>query len=57
MAIYNYFCTKCGDIQLEKKMSEPDYKICPFCNSSLERVNGAYFNLMFNGSYNNLNKK
>ncbi len=57
MAYYNYHCEKCGDITLCKKMSEPDYTECPFCDSELERIYGANINLMFEGSYNNTNKK
>lgn len=57
MAIYNYRCPQCKEIQLEKKMSEPDYKICPYCDSELSRIYGANVNLIFNGSYNNSNKK
>ena len=38
MGLYTYTCPNCGEITLEKKMSEPEFKICPVCNGELQRV-------------------
>ena len=38
MGLYTYICPNCGKITLEKKMSEPEFKICPVCNGKLQRV-------------------
>jgi len=38
--LYDYSCPKCGDLELEKRMSDPD-PICPECGSVLERRYGA----------------
>lgn len=57
MPFYNYHCPLCGDIKLQRKISEVEFKICPRCDSKLERIYQANVNLMFDGSYNNANKK
>ncbi len=57
MSYYNYSCPKCGEIVLCKRMTEPDYTICPYCDSELTRIYRANVNLMFEGSYNNSNHK
>ena len=38
MAKHNYNCSNCGEIILEKKMSEPEFTICPYCNGKLQRI-------------------
>ena len=38
---YDYSCPKCGLLELEKKMSDPEFEKCPDCGSKLERRYGA----------------
>jgi putative FmdB family regulatory protein len=37
---YDYFCPKCGIIELEKRMSDPEFKKCPVCGSEVARHYG-----------------
>jgi putative FmdB family regulatory protein len=38
MAYYKYNCPKCGIIEIQKKMTEPNLEFCPACGSSITRI-------------------
>lgn len=38
MPAYNYHCDKCGEISLERRMTDEEIKICPYCKGELYRV-------------------
>lgn len=38
MPKYNYTCSTCGELELERKMTDPEFKICPQCGGELYRV-------------------
>jgi putative FmdB family regulatory protein len=38
MAYYTYDCKKCGRMELQKRMTEPEFKECPTCKGELTRV-------------------
>lgn len=38
MPTYTYNCPKCGQIELQRKMTDAEFKVCPTCNSELERI-------------------
>ena len=38
MPKYNYTCSTCGELELERKMTDTEFKICPQCGGELQRV-------------------
>ena len=38
MPFYNYECPKCGILELQRKMTMPEIRMCPMCNSKIQRV-------------------
>lgn len=52
MGFYLYECETDGKMELQKKMNDPDFTICPICNGKLTRLFVSNVNLNFNGSYN-----
>jgi putative FmdB family regulatory protein len=38
IAVYKYKCPKCGEIELNKSMNDPDFKVCPNCDNDIERI-------------------
>ncbi len=58
MPEYNYICKKCGDITLKRRMSDPEFKICPNCNNEITRVYGFQGSLWnTSGAYSKTNHK
>ena len=40
MPFYSYKCPKCGNIELQRKMTMPEIKQCPTCKSEIQKVSG-----------------
>lgn len=38
MPFYTYMCVNCQLIELEKRMTEDDFKNCPYCGCEIQRV-------------------
>jgi putative FmdB family regulatory protein len=36
--LYPYKCPNCGEIEIDKKMSEPELTHCPKCDAEIQRV-------------------
>jgi len=36
--VYQYTCEKCGTIEIEKHMTDPNPEKCPVCDSPLQRL-------------------
>jgi putative FmdB family regulatory protein len=56
MPAYDYKCPKCGVIELTKKITEPEIKQCPECQSEIKRIYTPTKWLDFEGAFGNGNR-
>jgi putative FmdB family regulatory protein len=56
MPTYPYKCPKCGEIEIDKKMSEPEVEKCPKCDSDIKRIFTPTKWFDFEGAYGNGNR-
>lgn len=57
MPTYKYNCPKCGIIEIQKHMTDPNPEYCPNCHSSINRIYGVQ-NIVWkcDGNYGKSNK-
>ncbi len=50
MPAYDYHCARCGDFEVQRRMSDPPLESCPNCAGPVERVFSRNVNFLFKGS-------
>jgi len=50
MPAYDYRCERCGDFEVQRRMSDPPLDACPNCSGPVERVISRNVNFVFKGS-------
>jgi putative FmdB family regulatory protein len=54
---YDYDCPKCGVIEIDKKISDPEIEKCPTCESEIKRKWTATPFLTFPGACGKIGKR
>jgi putative FmdB family regulatory protein len=49
MPAYDYHCERCGDFEVERRMSDPALENCPNCAAPVTRVFSRNVNFLFKG--------
>ena len=49
MPKYDYHCERCGDFEVERRMSDPALEACPNCAGPVSRVFSRNVNFLFKG--------
>ena len=50
MPAYDYHCERCGDFEVQRRMSDPALDACPNCSGPVTRVFSRNVNFLFKGS-------
>jgi putative FmdB family regulatory protein len=49
MPAYDYHCERCGDFEVQRRMSDPSLEACPNCSAPVTRLFNRNVNFLFKG--------